>query len=460
MYFSMYIMNISFHGAAGEVTGSATLIEFNNGSVLIDCGMFQGGEFADHKNLEPFNFNPSVLSAVIITHAHLDHIGRLPLLFRDGYRGFIFATPPTVDLIKIVLEDALNVMRYNHKKINTPILYDENDLKGVLGLLKNIDYYEECFIAGNKASFKFYEAGHVFGSAFVEILVEGKKIVFSGDLGNDKVPILRDNDKLPDDVDLLVCESTYGDRLHDTRYNRKDLIKKVISEAISRGGTILIPAFSVERTQEILYDLNELIDIDQSLPDHLRIFLDSPMAIDATNVFNHYTNYYDEEARDMIFSGDELFHFKGLTVTYSAEESKRINAISGQKIIIAGAGMMNGGRIIHHAIRYLSDTQTTLFFTGYQAMNTLGRKILDGDKVVKIFGQKIPVNCNIVYYDVLSAHADQIKLYQWIYNDGNVPKKVILNHGDPRQSLELQNKLQQELGLNVDLAERDRRFSL
>lgn len=446
-------MRLSFHGAAGEVTGSATLLEFDDTKILVDCGVFQGGDFVEERNSEPFSFNPASLSGVIVTHAHLDHIGRLPLLIKGGYRGLIFATPPTVDLIKLVLEDAHNVMEYNHKKLGSPILYTLEDVAETIARLKRVDYYEETIFGGaNKISFKFYDAGHVFGSAFVEVLADHKKIVFSGDVGNVKVPILRDTDALPEDIDLLVCESTYGNRTHETKFDRKAIIKKVITEAAERGGTILIPAFSVERTQEILYDLNELIDFDKSLPSSLPIFLDSPLAINATEVFNHHTKYFDEEALKFLFTGDDLFRFKGLTVCYSSDESKKINHVPGQKIIIAGAGMMNGGRILHHALRYLSDPKTTLFFTGFQAANTLGRRILDGQSSVRIFHENVSVRSSVVYHDVMSAHADRIRLFDWIKNRGAAPKAVCLNHGDPEQAAPLASKLSAELGVKTSLA--------
>ncbi len=455
-------MNISFHGAAGEVTGSATLLETESTKILVDCGLFQGGDFAENRNEESFSFDPSLLTAVIITHAHLDHIGRLPLLIKGGYEGPVYATPPTVDLIKIVLEDAYSVMEYNNKKLGSPILYSLDDVNETVASLKSVDYYETTSIddKGSGISFRFYEAGHVFGSAFIEMMVEGKKIVFSGDVGNVKVPILRDADKLPDSIDLLICESTYGDRLHETRFNRKDIIKKVIKDAVSRGGTILIPAFSVERTQEILYDLNELIDFDKVLPSNLPIFLDSPLAINATAIFNQHTKYFDEEAKKFLFTGDDLFHFKGLTVCYTADQSKKINSVRGQKIIIAGAGMMNGGRILHHALRYLSDPKTTLFFTGFQAPHTLGRRILEGESYVKIFREKVPVKCSIVYHDVMSAHADSARLLEWIKNNGSAPHAVCLNHGDPEQGEPLARKLTTEFGIKTSLANRKKTIEL
>lgn len=454
-------MKISFYGAAGEVTGSCSLLEDKSVKILVDCGAFQGGDFVEERNGDPFVFDAKSLNAVIVTHAHLDHIGRLPLLVKAGYRGFIFATPPTVELIRLVLTDAHEVMYYNNRKFGAPILYSLDDVEATIGQCKGVEYYETVTIPGaEKATFKFFEAGHIFGSAFVELNISEKKIIFSGDIGNVKVPILKDTDKLPADVDLLVCESTYGDRLHDTRYDRQEVIKTVVQKAMARGGVLMVPSFSVERTQEILYDLNELIDQEGKLPKDMPIFLDSPLAIDATEVFNRYTKYFDEEAKKYIFSGDDPFRFSGLKICHSRDESKKINSVPGKKIIIAGAGMMNGGRIQHHALRYLSDERNTLFFTGFQAQHTLGRKILEGQSPVIVLGESVQVRCKIEFVDVLSAHADRAILMNWVKNNGAVPKQVVLNHGDPEQSAALAERMTGELGIPASVAVPDKEIVL
>jgi len=443
------------------VTGSCSLLEAGGKKILIDCGAFQGGDFVEERNGDPFVFNTKELSGVIITHAHLDHIGRLPLLIKNGYDGFIYATPPTVDLIKLILEDAYEIMAYNAKKFGFPILYSLDDVGAVMARCKKVDYYEKFVLPGpEEVSFTYHDAGHIFGSAFVQISAEGKSVVFSGDLGNVKVPILRDTDKLPDNVDFLVCESTYGDRLHDTGVDRIGVIKKTVQNALNRGGVLMIPAFSLERTQEILYVLNDLIDRQKALPPNLPIFLDSPLAIDATEVFEHHTKYFDEEAKKYLFSGDDLFNFSGLKICYSRDESKKINSVPGKKIIIAGAGMMNGGRIQHHALRYLSDERNTLFFTGFQASHTLGRKILDGASSVDIFGERVPVRCRVEFADVMSGHADRARIVNWIANGGEAPKNVCLNHGEPNQSEALAVRLREQLGLSVSVASPDKSIEI
>jgi len=461
-------MNITFYGAAREVTGSCELLETGQQKILIDCGMFQGSDFNEGKNSDPLPFDPKSLSAVIVTHAHLDHVGRLPILVKGGYTGHFYATPATIELAQLILEDALEVMTYNHRKFESPILYDTTDIAGVMQSFKPVDYYTPVILSGaknldpsaspqddkNGVTFKFYEAGHIFGSVFVEILVEGKKVIFSGDIGNVDVPILRDTDKLPAGVDALVCESTYGDRLHEKETERRQILEDVITEGIKRGGIVMIPSFSLERTQELLYDLNELIERQHRLP-RVPIFLDSPLAIGATKVYRKYTQYYDDEAEKLLKSGDDLFQFPGLTMTLTKEESKKINFVPGAKIIIAGAGMMNGGRIVHHALRYLSDANNTLLIIGYQAHGTLGRQILDGVTPVTIMGERVAVRARVKAVGAFSAHGDQEKLMDWIGGGETLPKKVYLNHGEPLASDALQKRLTDELGVKTTVVDKN-----
>lgn len=449
-------MKISFHGAAGEVTGSCTMLQVQGQKILIDCGLFQGSDFADGKNFEDFDFDPKEINAVILTHAHLDHVGRLPKLIKNGFKGFVYTTPPTADLAGLVLEDAYEIMSYNNKKFGAPLLYSLEDVHAVSLRMKTHHYEDEInlgigFLKNKKISVIFHEAGHIFGSSFVEINAEGKKLIFSGDIGNTNPPILRDTADLPKDVDFLLCESTYGNRLHPTERDRKKVISLKIKEAMDRGGTLMIPAFSVERTQELLYSLNELVDI-QGRFKHIPIFLDSPLSIRATRVFQHYTQYYDKEASEYLKSDENIFNFSSLTSCETRDESKKINAVPGGKIIIAGAGMMNGGRILHHALRYLTDVKSTLLFTGFQAFGTLGRKILTGESPVKILGERLPVKCKIDSIDILSAHGDQKKLIKWIGSGENWPKKIFLNHGETEVVAAFAQKINEEFGIEPVLA--------
>lgn len=471
-------MHITFYGAAGEVTGSSSLVEASGLKILVDCGMFQGSDKSEAKNAEPLPFNPRELTAVAVTHAHLDHVGRLPLLAKGGFMGNFYATAPTIELAKITMEDTVNIMTHDHQKFGRPILYTEADVADVMARFKQVEYGEPMRIernlsptprppkgdlrsaegrgshppsftkegsGGGHVTLTFHDAGHIFGSSFIEIQGENKKVVFSGDVGNINVPILRDTEMLPTNIDALVCESTYGDRMHESVRDRERIIEQMIAGAIQKGGVLLIPSFSIERTQELVYELNDLIDRQHKLP-RIPIYVDSPMAIDAIKVFRKYPEYYDDQAQKFFRAGDDLFDFPGLTLTYTREESMKINHIMGPKIIIAGAGMMNGGRILHHAIRYLSDKRNTLLIIGYQAYGTLGRDILEGKSPVNVNRERVEVRCQVKSIGALSAHGDQEKLLDWIGGSSMLPKKVFLNHGEPKASDVLAKRIRTDLG--------------
>ncbi len=448
-------MQVTFLGAAGEVTGSCSLVEAAGQKILIDCGMFQGGDFNEAKNHDPLPFDPKELSAVLITHAHLDHIGRLPLLIKGGFTHHIYATAPTCELIELILTDAYQVMEYNFRKLGMPLLYNETDIAGVMERVKPITYHEPLSLAkigsAEEIIATWYDSGHIFGAGFIQLETEGKKVVFTGDVGNANMPILRETEPLPENLDLLVCESTYGNRSHEMPAVRQKLIETMVSEAIARGGVLMIPSFSLERTQELIYDLNDLVDRQHDLP-RVPIFLDSPLAIGALRVYRRYPEYYDEKAKALYQAGDDLFQFPGLTMCETREESKKINNTPGPKIIIAGAGMMNGGRIVHHALRYLSDERNTLLIIGYQAEGTLGRQILDGESPVRVMKELVAVKCQVKAIGALSAHADQNKLTKWIADLKYKPKQIMLNHGEAHTSASLAEKLRTEVGVEVSVA--------
>ena len=465
-------MKLTFFGAAGEVTGSCSLLETGEQKILVDCGMFQGGQDSEKRNEEPLPFSPKILTAVLVTHAHLDHVGRLPLLVKNGFSGFIYATPPTRELARLIMEDAYGVMEYDHRKYGQPLLYNLNDIENVMAQFKTVNYYEPLELASKgsvlhrvkklvkknndsagpgSVKVVFHDAGHVFGSSFIEIMSEGKRAVFSGDVGNENVPILRDTDPLPKDIDVLVCESTYGDRNHEHASEREKLLSEAIQKTVEHDGVLMIPSFALERTQELLYLLNDLIERHRQVK-HVPIYLDSPLAIDALKVFEKYPEYYDEEAERYFKDGDDLFNFPGLVKTYTRDESMKINHTASPKVIIAGAGMMNGGRILHHALRYLSDHRNTLLLIGYQSPGTLGWKILNGEDRVPVHGESVAVRCTVKMLNVFSAHGDKDKLKTWIGNEGRAPRRVIFNHGDPASAGFLA-KMLGENGVAAEVAE-------
>ncbi len=424
-------MKLHFCGANKEVTGSCHLLDVAGKKILVDCGMYQGSDYAEGKNFEDFSFDVRSVDAVLVTHAHLDHIGRLPKLFTDGYHGPVYATHATCDIVPLELEDAYQIMSYNHRKFQYPMLYKEEDIAKLESHLRPVDY-RRSFEVFPGVTVTYYDAGHIFGSAFILVEGDGKRIVFSGDIGNVNAPIIQDTEPLPA-CDALVLESTYGNRLHPAYVSRKDALKAVLLEAIERGGTIMIPSFSVERTQELLYELNALVEEDHVLPT-IPVFLDSPLAIDVTKVFEKYPQYYDEAALARVQKGDNFLEFTGLRETYSRDESKEINFHKGQKIIIAGAGMMNGGRIQHHAMRYLPDPTSTLVLVGYQAFGTVGRKIQDGDPMVHIMHEEVSVRCAVKTMTEFSGHADKAKLMNWIGASSGQPKNIYLVHGEDQNA--------------------------
>jgi len=433
-------MKLKFLGAAGGlVTGSSSLI---NGQTLIDLGMYQGTREVAELNQQPLDFDARKLDAVILTHAHLDHCGRLPLLIKGGFSGKVFMTAATKDLVEIVLFDAVKVAREDGDKDN---LFGDEEVEKILLMTEVVEYNQSFFSAG--VNFSLIDAGHILGSASVKLLLPDKrKMIFSGDLGNSPQDLIKPTEKAGEG-EVVIMESTYGDRLHGVEDEREVLVKEV--EAVIRdGGTLLIPAFSLERTQELLHDLDYLKKTGK-IKDNLKVFLDSPMAIRVTEVFKKHGELYNEELKKQA-QVDDPFDFPGLSMVVEASQSRKIKEVIGAKIIIAGSGMMAGGRILSHAQEYLADSRTRLLFVGYQAKGTIGRAILEGARSVSIYGKSIEVEAHTREITSMSAHADQEQLLTWLEQIKGT-REVFLIHGEEKSRRMLKSKIEERLGLKVKL---------
>lgn len=438
-------MRISFLGAAREVTGSLYLVETKQTKILVDCGMHQGCNTCDVKNIVDFPFPASEIDAVLLTHAHLDHSGRLPKLVKSGFKGKIYTTPPTVKLAMLVLEDAQHIMEDDHLREGTPVLYSKEDVQKTGDYFEAVDYSRDVIIGD--LTCRPRDAGHIFGSAFWEVRqTNGPVAAFSGDLGNRGSKILRPTAQLSA-VDALIIESTYGNRIHEDESTRESKLREILERTIAKKGVLVIPAFSIDRTQQILFELNDLIE-KKHVP-VIDIYLDSPMAIKATDVMKEYPQYYNHEARELAASGDDLFDFPGLQLTKTRDESKLINDAPRPKVIIAGSGMMNGGRIQHHLVRYLSDPNSTVLIVGYQASGTLGRDLHDGKKVVRVLQETVHVNAEVTSIGAYSAHADQAKLVQWIEEAEALPKHVFCTHGEEGAAVALTTRIKQHFDIDA-----------
>ncbi len=426
--------SVQFFGATGEVTGSGyLLISEKDEHFLIDFGMFQGSKDIELQNYAPLAFNAKNLKAVFLTHAHLDHCGRLPLLVKNGFHGKIYATDPTKQIATISLLDSAKISREHG---STP-LYTTKDVEKTMNLFQVVPYDHPFFVEGFKIT--YFDAGHILGSASIKIEQNNQSIVFSGDLGNSPEDLIKPTEKIAD-ANFVVIESTYGDSVHPQE-DVVAILRKEINEVEKSGGVLLIPAFSVERTQEIIHKIGHLKNnslISKVTP----VYLDSPMAIEVTEIFKKFPNLYNSE----LSHDQDPFDFAGLTCINSVEESKAIMWNKGVKIIIAGSGMMSGGRILHHLKNYISLPTTRLLIVGYQAVETLGRQLEEGAKTIELYGQIVSVNATITKLESLSSHADQPKLLNWLKNIHNV-KEVFVVHGEDHQRSVLTEKIKSDIGI-------------
>jgi metallo-beta-lactamase family protein len=456
------IMKITLFGAAGDVTGSAYYLQTNDASILIDFGIFQGGKNADVRNrkLPPVNFRD--LDAIILTHAHLDHTGRLPLLARTGYRNTIYATPATIEMTALILHDSAKVQMFDMERMNrkrkrrgqppiTP-LYSQDEVEKILTLFKPLDYTTPLEVAKG-ITVRAVEAGHILGSVSFEVTLtmqERKKtVIFSGDLGPQGMAILKDPAIL-NKADLVFMESTYGDRNH--RSLRETLMEgeSIILKAIERKGKILVPSFAVGRTQQLLYYLSA---IHSKSPVHFPVYLDGPMGNAATNIYLKHPELYDEEALELIASGHLKTDLSHLKFCVTPDESKALNDLDGPCMIIAGAGMCNAGRIMHHLKHNLWNPETSVIIVGFQAEGTLGRKLVEGAKSVFIHGEKIVVRAGIHLLGGLSAHAGQDDLLHWFNSLAGSKPRLVLSHGEDKARQPLAEIIHQRYGIRAELPE-------
>ena len=439
-------IKLQFLGAAQNVTGSRHLLEANGTKILIDCGFYQERQFRE-RNWEPFAIPPENIDAVLLTHAHLDHCGLLPRLVKEGFKGNIYCTEATADIAKIILLDSAKIQqedaefkRKRHeregRKDPYPVvpLYTSADAEACFPLFKPVKYKQPVQI-GNRMEAIFCDAGHVLGSSVIKVKVnqngEQRTVLFSGDVGRPNRPILHDP-AIVNEADYILIESTYGDRVHEETKNIKEKITEIINSTKKLKGNIIVPSFALERAQEVMYYINELL-IEDAIP-HLMVFLDSPMAAGITKVFQKHHELYDKEMTALVENHGSPFNFPGLKITGTSAESKAINHIKGTIIVIAGSGMCTGGRIKHHLVNNITRPESTIMFVGYQATGTLGRRIVDGEEEVRILGQQYPVKARVERIHGFSAHADKEELLQWLSSLNKPPKKLFIVHGEAESS--------------------------
>ena len=465
-------MNITFLGAAKTVTGSNFLVEAAGKKFLVDCGMYQGKAALEMENSEEFLYDVSEIDFMLLTHAHIDHSGRIPKLYNEGYRGPIYAHRATVDLCAIMLPDSGHIQETevewkNRKRLRAgleplPPLYTAEEAAKCLEIFKPVEYDQIIDVADN-IQVRYNDAGHMLGSSIIEIWVteNGKteKIVFTGDIGNNDIPLL-DSPTMIEDADYLVMESTYGSRLHMRNDDKANIFLNVVSETLDHGGRVVIPSFAVGRTQEILYEIDKIKDSHKDDEEFQRkyqqlmktpVFVDSPLAISATEVFKKNTDLFEEEVQEKLRHGNHPLEFPGLQFTRTADESKALNETYYPSIIISASGMCDIGRIKHHLKHNLWNPASTILFVGYQAPGTLGRTIVDGADKVKIFGEEISVNARVEYIEGYSGHADQEWLLNFVYSFIKKPKHIFLVHGEEESEEVLKGLIEKNTEIPVTI---------
>ena len=473
-------MKITFLGATKMVTGSNFLVEAAGKKFLVDCGMYQGRAELEMENYAPFDFNPAEIDFMLLTHAHIDHSGRIPKLYNEGFKNPIYAHKATCDLCSIMLPDSGHIQemesQWKNKKRERkgepaiPPLYTAQDALDCLELFVPVKY-DEIVQVDKNIYVRYNDAGHMLGSSIIEIWAneDGKetKAVFTGDLGNNDIPLL-DSPTMIDNCDYLVMESTYGSRLHMKNDQKAEMFLDIVSETIDNGGTVIIPSFAVGRTQEILYELNKIkenTDDEEFVRKYktlmkVPVYVDSPLAISATEIFRQNTDLFEERIKEEMERGDNPLEFPGLKFTQTADESKALNESNEPAIIISASGMCDVGRIKHHLKHNIWNPKSTILFVGYQAPGTLGYSIVNGAKKVTIFGEEFAVNARIEYIEGYSGHADQEWLMNFIYSFITRPKHIFLVHGEEESQEVLRNKILEETGIGVSIPEYGETYEL
>lgn len=437
--------SIHFYGGAGSVTGANFLLETSSAHILVDCGLIQGDRFATAKNCEVFPYDVTKVDALLVTHAHADHIGRIPKLVRDGFRGTIYSTPPTRDLAEVMLRDAHKIMIDEAERYGTPRCYEEEDI--ALALTQwNTHSYHEPFSLPDGVEATFTDAGHILGSSMITLTRGHKRFLFTGDIGNIPQPLLNPPE-IVTDYDYLLMESVYGDRAHEDVEERTNLLRHHIEDTIKKQGTLIIPAFSLERTQGMLFEINNLVE--RGVLPAIPVFLDSPLAISVTEIYRKYPEYLKDAVQTQIKEGDDIFDFPKLSFTHSKQDSALIEKTRGAKIIIAGSGMSHGGRILGHEQQYLEDPKTTLLLVGYQTVGSIGRLLQDGAKKISILRTDVRVRAQIARIRGYSGHADRDQLVDFVSKGCTHAKKVFVAMGEERSSLFLVQRLRDYLGLDA-----------
>jgi len=461
-------MQLNFFGGTGSVTGANFVMSFEeNGlpaqvgkqiSIAVDCGLVQGNEETERINTEPFPYEPSTIDFLFITHAHIDHIGRIAKLVRDGFSGRIISTPPTRDIAKLLIEDMLNIMDNDSRREGVLPLYDKKDAEKAFSLWETLSYRTPLEL-GAGISVLFKDSGHILGSAMIEFSKNGSKIVFTGDLGNSPSLLLNDTEPITD-ADYIVMESVYGDRNHEPKNERRKKLKQIIEDTIRNKSLLIIPAFSLERTQVILYEMNEFFEQDNL--SQIPVFIDSPLATKITKVYEKYTDSLNENIKTQIANGDDVFKFPRLKFTVRPDESEKIDMTPNPKIILAGSGMSNGGRIINHERDHISDPNAVILFVGYQSVGSLGRQIQDGAKEVVIHGQRLKVRAKIESIEGYSSHKDSDGLLAFVEkaSEGGILKRVFVVMGELKSSLFLIQKIKDNLDVEAYHPEYEEKINL